>query len=538
MHRHESGDHPHRVGFLADREASLLDLRTGERRSPKAEDRLTALWLDRDGTVLEVADRALVWRDWDGNPLRAPAPLGVDTTSAGHVSTLFAGRELLVLGFLEGRVEVRRRADGSLHSASQLVPGMVGQVRLSEGGRWVAAVDEPGAVWVWPVDDPGSRLRIAENTRGIGFLGDDELVVLGARLRRWALPDPAQAGRLSGAGGVSNLDWRGELLGAALGSGYARLWRLTDRAFDDVLLSDRIAAKDVAVAADGVRYAAGTLEAPLTVGTFGGAHEQVSWSAGGCRRVVRLVDDLIVCSPQRDGPAVMRLGGVEYPGLQRSGAELVDVEPDAGRTRAVMATGAGDVLLLEAGEPPTLRTLFELPEVSAVAISADGARVAVVLPRSVELRRADGAVIWSLRTDSRLRDIAFSPDDQLLAGGERSGLVRLWRVGDGAELAVLDGHDERAQAVVFSPDGTRLASGSWDETVRLWDLTALERSPASVVAVVLSLWCVWLVLDMGVAAEDVQLGGGLRSGVRTLVLGAGKPAASLREVPPCSERSA
>jgi len=41
----------------------------------------------------------------------------------------------------------------------------------------------------------------------------------------------------------------------------------------------------------------------------------------------------------------------------------------------------------------------------------------------------------------------------------------------GAELLVLQGHEDIVESAKFYPDGRRIVSGSYDMTVRVWDLT-------------------------------------------------------------------
>lgn len=64
--------------------------------------------------------------------------------------------------------------------------------------------------------------------------------------------------------------------------------------------------------------------------------------------------------------------------------------------------------------------------------------------------------------------VAFSPDGSLLATGGRDGVVKVWGLESGALLAELTGHDKPVLTVAFHPTGNLLASGSGDNTVRAW----------------------------------------------------------------------
>jgi WD40 repeat protein len=64
--------------------------------------------------------------------------------------------------------------------------------------------------------------------------------------------------------------------------------------------------------------------------------------------------------------------------------------------------------------------------------------------------------------------VAYSPDGHTLASGSWDDTVQLWDVVSGAQTAVLQGHESWVNAVAYSPDGRSLASGSWDSTIRLW----------------------------------------------------------------------
>lgn len=116
--------------------------------------------------------------------------------------------------------------------------------------------------------------------------------------------------------------------------------------------------------------------------------------------------------------------------------------------------------------------------VVAIAVSPDGKVFASAsLEKFVRIREMDGRLLRSLRADSEVWAIAFSPNNSAIAVGRADGCVTLWNWHNGEELKTLSRYRplaasreaNRISTLAFSPDGKTLASGSWDGQIRLWD---------------------------------------------------------------------
>lgn len=125
---------------------------------------------------------------------------------------------------------------------------------------------------------------------------------------------------------------------------------------------------------------------------------------------------------------------------------------------------------LETGEKKTFK--LNSGWVRAITFSPDDKVVATAGDKE--------AILWDMETGRKKRtlkatgtagvvSLAFSPDGNILAGGNSDATLNLWNVQTGAVLKSQKRHNRRVTSLAFSSDGEMLVSGS-DQEVILWSV--------------------------------------------------------------------
>jgi cytochrome c len=144
-----------------------------------------------------------------------------------------------------------------------------------------------------------------------------------------------------------------------------------------------------------------------------------------------------------------------------------------------VATGSDDgtaIVWDVAGKKPRLHLKGHKGKVMAVAFSPDGKLIA-----TASWDRT--AALWDAKTGARLRTLDHPTDltalrfvggDRLVTGG-RDGVLRLWRVADGAAAGELRSDGWVITQIAVSRDRGRVMAAAVDGAVRLWDLKARKE---------------------------------------------------------------
>lgn len=88
--------------------------------------------------------------------------------------------------------------------------------------------------------------------------------------------------------------------------------------------------------------------------------------------------------------------------------------------------------------------------------------------------------IWDLTTQTKTISlmghkspcdgVAYSPDGDLLATSDDTGVIKIWETSSGKELFSLT-HSGNVHSIAFNPAGIKLASASENGTIKIWDIT-------------------------------------------------------------------
>jgi WD40 repeat protein len=377
-------------------------------------------------------------------------------------------------------------------------PQVVGTLRFSPDGRYLAAYSWDSVCWVWDLRGERKVFTLAGASAFGGFSADGQSVLVGGTnglLYRCGLA----------SGQVTTFSTNAAVLVTAAADGGTVVTRAPDgtlRVLDTSSMRPRFSPPQPVA-----RYLDNGWAAPVAVSGDGRILAVVQPTLGLSRigRGIRLWDTR---------------SGSELPAIDARG-QIRCLQFSAGGTMLAAGDSEGKVVLsnLAEGKAQTLAA-FDLP-VLALAFSPDDATLAMgssaqqikwwdvgtgreipdsrlnhigavsalaFAPDGRSLASAGrGSPIWfwdrsgkelpwvSHELSSReWGNFAFSPDGRSMAAGCKGNVVRVWRVDDFSERALLR---NASFVVAFTPDGQSLLTAGHDEVAQWWNLQTQTVTP-------------------------------------------------------------
>ena len=117
-------------------------------------------------------------------------------------------------------------------------------------------------------------------------------------------------------------------------------------------------------------------------------------------------------------------------------------------------------------------SILGIGDVDGLVASPNGSYIAVASSIGIFIFDAQNLNLEKhIDTRSWITAMDFSPDSEILATGDRYGLIQLWSTSSWEEAqAPYSGHTKEILDMAFSPDGTKLASVSFDNTLIQWNV--------------------------------------------------------------------
>ena len=214
-----------------------------------------------------------------------------------------------------------------------------------------------------------------------------------------------------------------------------------------------------------------------TITKPGGTIHSIHFSVSGSRLIVGTAyNDTDYNVQVYHGNTFAYLHGRDYTDSGQRDA-ITAIASRKGWYEAAIAGQFSKVYLYNTKQNTTLKTFNTSSGVLDLAYRPDGDRLAAAGSNGdiyifyTDHKNGTRRLLRTLRGHNGVvREVAWSPNGNILASCSVDGTVRLWNPNSGINYKVFRGHTESVQAVAFSPDGTTLASGSYDKTVRIWNV--------------------------------------------------------------------
>ncbi|OXM61441.1 hypothetical protein CF165_38370 [Amycolatopsis vastitatis] len=471
------------------------------RAQPMMSRRIRGDWRDK---IAFSSDGQRVASGSDDGTVRIWNPAGDDHPAVlhGHDGSVYGvafsrDGKWLASGGEDGTIRLWNLADGGSPAVLRGHEGSVTGVAFSPDGLHLASAGADGTVRMWDLTRTADAVVLGRHDSGvldvaysldghsIASTGNDSTVEIW-NPDRSAAPTVLRGHR--GAVWSAAFSPDGRSVASVADDGTAKIWDIDEVDDLTVLRGHQGRVLSVAASPDG-RLVSGGQDGTVRIWQVSGSHAPIVL-AGNTAPVV----DVAVSPTGRQVAAVNEDGSVNIWKTDNPAAPTRLWEPHPGNPMLQVAFSADGNRLAGINMGPT-RYIWSTPETSSaeplavvvdgqapigvwtasvVGWSSDGRRIAVVMNQTVMLWDLDvPSSLTALPGDaSRTKTLAFSRDDDHLAGGDDDGTVHIWNIADPANVpgpvALHGRHQGAVTKVTFSQDGRQLATIGIDATVRIW----------------------------------------------------------------------
>ncbi len=325
--------------------------------------------------------------------------------------------------------------------------GWASSINVSPNGRWLAVGRENGAVEIWDMTTRMLSEDIPENHAGwvtdVSFSHNNQYLASTSSdgtISLWDLHSQTSRYVISSGSGVTSVAFSHDdsLLITGGWDRKVTMWDLVSgKVHRPPLIGHTEQVAGVAVAPDGKSFA----------------------SAGH--------DGAIVIWQPRDAYPFTR-----HHCSQRSPVNSIAYHP--GGTRMAISSLNNQVRLCTVGNDAAPQRLADSTSKS-LTFSRDGQRLALI-SNEHEVLQIDVQSLVPVAdaidlSPNVITSLAYSPDNQLIAIGDRSANVHLWQLAPTRPIRTLTGHQGPILDLAFSDDGQILATASEDAQILLWNLS-------------------------------------------------------------------
>lgn len=368
--------------------------------------------------------------------------------------------------------------------------GLIRDIAVVPGGRWVVTAGEDRSARLWDADSLrslGVPMGHESNVNAVSVVAQGRVICTATHdgtVKLWMIGRVRESCALRGHEGLvfdTVFDPTGKRILSASSDGTAKLWDVeTGRELMGMEEHDA-EVRAASFSSDGRTAATGDRDGAIYLWDV---------SSGGKAVPLKKEGDAVIALAF--GPEGRRLavGYWQQPaelwdvgkrskirilgGLRQYQVSL-DFSPD-GRRLAMAGTGPTCLVDVESGE--VVRTFEGIRRGTVIAYSPDGTRLAVagLGEEAIVWNVADGTRICTFTGHSApLHSLAFTPLGRHVVTGDRRGYVKLWDAETAEEIMTVAREEARVSALAFGPDGKRLALGR-REGVAILEAAPWERT--------------------------------------------------------------